>query len=112
MRDERGRADAPARTGPGSARGRSAPWAANGVRLEMSWFGILRRKTALMRPALSRRLPMRRCTLLAFLSLAASSTLAAASPPLPTAARRAVADTYWGATVVDDYRWLEHWKDP
>lgn len=30
----------------------------------------------------------------------------------PRAARRPAADTYFGTTVQDDYRWLEDWNDP
>ena len=39
-------------------------------------------------------------------------TLARGGPPLPATPIRPVEDTYWGATVRDDYRWLEDWGDP
>jgi prolyl oligopeptidase len=47
-------------------------------------------------------------------SLAASFAFAVAAAPLdyPPAPKKPVADTFFGTTVTDDYRWLEDGKDP
>jgi prolyl oligopeptidase len=36
----------------------------------------------------------------------------AALPPIPTAPKRPVTDTYWGVQVTDDYRYMENLNDP
>jgi len=48
------------------------------------------------------------CALVLPVSLAQAQSVA---PPPPTP-RHPVADTYYGVTVTDDYRWLEDWNDP
>src|SRR6266478_1782600 len=50
-------------------------------------------------------------SLVAAFALAASGALA---QPMqyPVAAKKAVADTYHGTQVAEDYRWLENGKDP
>ncbi|MEZ0539951.1 prolyl oligopeptidase family serine peptidase [Fibrella arboris] len=54
---------------------------------------------------------MRQLTvLLAF--LAVHTAVAQAQPALPATPRRPVSDTYFGKTVVDNYRWLEDMKAP
>ncbi|MRW85704.1 prolyl oligopeptidase family serine peptidase [Pseudoduganella sp. FT26W] len=48
----------------------------------------------------------------ALLALAASASFAADIPPAPVARIAPVADTYFGETITDRYRWMENDKDP
>jgi prolyl oligopeptidase len=46
------------------------------------------------------------------MALLGALTAAQAQPALPATPKRPVSDTYFGKTVVDNYRWLEDMNSP